>query len=318
MGVALGDVDGDGLVDLFVTHLTDETNTLWKQGPRGLFRDATLVDPAGPAALARHRLRHRDGRLRQRRRPGRGGRQRPRRPRRTGGQPGLGGRSGGPTPSATNSSPTTAAAGFRTFPRTTPRSARRRASAAAWRSATCSTTARWPCSTTEIGGPARLYRNVAADRGHWLEVRAVDPALHRDAYGAEVDGAGRRPALGALDQPRRQLPVQQRPAGPFRPGPGDHVDAVEILWPDGRRETFDGGRRTCGGSCAGARVGPRRKPRERGQKVYKPAAPGLVKRGDRRGRGRLVRLALVHAAGAAGRAAGRRGAGRRPGRRGGA
>jgi hypothetical protein len=50
MGVALGDVDGDGLFDLFVTHLTEETNTLWKQGPRGLFQDHTaparLVAPA--------------------------------------------------------------------------------------------------------------------------------------------------------------------------------------------------------------------------------------------------------------------------------
>ena len=43
MGVAVGDVDGDGLFDLFVTHLTEETNTLWKQGPRGLFRDRTAA-----------------------------------------------------------------------------------------------------------------------------------------------------------------------------------------------------------------------------------------------------------------------------------
>ena len=41
MGIAIGDVDGDGLFDLFVTHLTEETLTLWQQGPRGLFRDRT-------------------------------------------------------------------------------------------------------------------------------------------------------------------------------------------------------------------------------------------------------------------------------------
>ena len=40
MGVALGDVDGDGLLDLYVTHLASETNTLWKQGPRGQSGDA--------------------------------------------------------------------------------------------------------------------------------------------------------------------------------------------------------------------------------------------------------------------------------------
>ena len=47
MGVALGDVDGDGLEDVFVTHLAEETDTLWVQGPRGLFRDRT-----GGAGLA--------------------------------------------------------------------------------------------------------------------------------------------------------------------------------------------------------------------------------------------------------------------------
>src|SRR5207244_2522372 len=39
---------------------------------------------------------------------------------------------------------------------------------------------------TEIGGPARILRNIAPQRGHWLMVRAVDPALKRDAIGAEV------------------------------------------------------------------------------------------------------------------------------------
>ena len=49
MGIAIGDVDGDGLFDVFVTHLTDETNTLWKQGPRGIFQDCTVgLGLAGP------------------------------------------------------------------------------------------------------------------------------------------------------------------------------------------------------------------------------------------------------------------------------
>lgn len=46
MGIAVGDVDGDGLADLFVTHLTSEMNTLWKQGPPGRFLDRTLATSA--------------------------------------------------------------------------------------------------------------------------------------------------------------------------------------------------------------------------------------------------------------------------------
>src|SRR5712692_6424565 len=43
MGIAIGDVDGDGLFDIYVTHLTEESNVLWRQGPRGLFQDSTAA-----------------------------------------------------------------------------------------------------------------------------------------------------------------------------------------------------------------------------------------------------------------------------------
>ena len=39
MGIALGDVSGTGFFDLYVTHLTEETNTLWRQESAGLFRE---------------------------------------------------------------------------------------------------------------------------------------------------------------------------------------------------------------------------------------------------------------------------------------
>jgi hypothetical protein len=41
MGVALGDIDGNGLFDLFVTHLTTELHRAWTQDSPGMFRDAT-------------------------------------------------------------------------------------------------------------------------------------------------------------------------------------------------------------------------------------------------------------------------------------
>ena len=46
MGVAVGDIDNDGLLDVFVTHLGTEMNTLWRQNPRGQFADKTLSSGA--------------------------------------------------------------------------------------------------------------------------------------------------------------------------------------------------------------------------------------------------------------------------------
>src|SRR5439155_11965084 len=43
MGIAVGDVSNGGLLDVFVTHLGTETHTLWRQGPRGQFKDSTVA-----------------------------------------------------------------------------------------------------------------------------------------------------------------------------------------------------------------------------------------------------------------------------------
>ncbi|MEO8353809.1 MAG: VCBS repeat-containing protein, partial [Chthoniobacteraceae bacterium] len=50
MGIALADVNGDHVFDVFVAHLIEETHTLWMQSPRGLFQDRTA-----PSGLARPR-----------------------------------------------------------------------------------------------------------------------------------------------------------------------------------------------------------------------------------------------------------------------
>ena len=52
MGLAVGDIDGDEDLDLFVTHLTDETNTLYlNEGMMG-FRDGTAHAGLGQPGLA--------------------------------------------------------------------------------------------------------------------------------------------------------------------------------------------------------------------------------------------------------------------------
>ncbi len=95
---------------------------------------------------------------------------------------------------------------------------------------------------SNVHGPARLYRNDAPREGHWLTVRAVDPRLGRDAIGARicVTAGGRRlyrtiaGALGYISS--SQLEAH------FGLGDAADVSKIEVRWPDGRRETFGGGR----------------------------------------------------------------------------
>ncbi len=51
MGVDVGDVDGDGDPDIFLTHLRGETNTLYINGGDGFFEDRTIEYGFGAASL---------------------------------------------------------------------------------------------------------------------------------------------------------------------------------------------------------------------------------------------------------------------------
>ncbi len=52
MGVAAGDYDGDGDEDLFMTHLTGETNTVFVNDGRGWFEDRSVVSGLGGPSKA--------------------------------------------------------------------------------------------------------------------------------------------------------------------------------------------------------------------------------------------------------------------------
>ena len=244
MGTALADVDGDGLFDLFVSHVRQEQNVLWRQGPRGQFRDGTAT--AGLTDIRWHG---------------------------TGfgvvladfdndGAPDLAVVNGDIEASAA-ASDVAAAADLGPF---WSRYAQRnqlfandgkgrfqelsRAGEPFCASPNVARGLAWgdvfsdggvDLLVTTIAGPARLYRNIVPHRGHWVTVRAIDPFLNRDAYGARVTvRAGGRARVGLIN-PGESFLCSNDPKAHFGLGAFDQVDSVSLLWPDGTEEVFPGG-----------------------------------------------------------------------------
>jgi hypothetical protein len=81
---------------------------------------------------------------------------------------------------------------------------------------------------------------VVPNRGHWLLVRAIDPELHRDAYGAEIRvHAGGRSSVGWIN-PATSFLCSNEVRAHFGLGAAQRVDDIEVLWPDGTSEIFGG------------------------------------------------------------------------------
>jgi hypothetical protein len=242
MGIALGDVKGDGLFDVFITHLTDETNRLWRQGPRGFFQDRTAdsglagshwrgtgfgtvladFDHDGSLDLALV-----NGRVKR--------------------MSFLGnddeamktlGPFWGPYAERNQLFAGDGAGRFRDLSLVNDPLCRR---ARVGRGLACGDIdgdGAMDLLVTTIAGPAYLYRNVAPKKGHWLLVRAIDPALHRDAYGAEITvQAGKRRWLGWIN-PGYSYLCSNDPRAHFGLGQAEHVDAIQVVWPDGTSEAF--------------------------------------------------------------------------------
>ncbi|HEX5272206.1 MAG TPA: CRTAC1 family protein [Gemmataceae bacterium] len=240
MGVGMADVDGDGMFDLFITHLTSEQHTLWKQGPRGVFHDASaqarLTAPrwrgtgfgtaladfdcdGWPDAVVAH------GRVSQ----GTGPVYQP-----------LGDHWG----AYAERNQLLANDGSGHFNDISPVNR-----------ALCGTpnVARGlavgdidgdgalDLVLTTAGNRARVYRNVAPGRGHWLKVRAVEKGGKRDALGAELTLAAGGRRLSRVVRTAESYFSASDGVAHFGLGKADAYDAVEVAWPDGSRERFAGG-----------------------------------------------------------------------------
>ncbi len=91
---------------------------------------------------------------------------------------------------------------------------------------------------TSIEGPARVFHNVAPKKGKWLIARAYDPVRKRDAIGAMITvKAGGRTWLGFAN-PGQSYCTSGDPRAFFGLGDVSAIDEVLITWPDGARESF--------------------------------------------------------------------------------
>ena len=92
---------------------------------------------------------------------------------------------------------------------------------------------------TNGGGRARLIRNNR-EQGHWLMIRAVDPALRRDAIGATITVVVGEKRLQRLIAPGYSFLSSNDPRAHFGLGTAARVDRIIVRWPDGKIETHPG------------------------------------------------------------------------------
>jgi hypothetical protein len=90
-----------------------------------------------------------------------------------------------------------------------------------------------------IASPARIFRNVAPQRGHWALVRTIDPALGgRDAYGAEITIVAGGKTFRGWCNPASSYASSNDPRTHFGLGPAPEIESIAVLWPDGAFEDF--------------------------------------------------------------------------------
>jgi hypothetical protein len=235
MGIAYGDIEGKGMSDLFVTHLTSEYHSLWKQGPRGQFQERTAE-----AGLTAAHWRgtgfgtafgdfDNDGSLDLAVVNGAVARNSP--------------------PSDSYWKPyaernqlfaNDGRGKFRDLSRSNPDFCGTAGVSRGLAVGDYDGDGGLDLLVTRIGASARLFRNVAPDRGHWIVIRAVEKVAPRDAIGAEVRvRAGSRRWVRLIQSGGSYL-CSHDPRAHVGLGDLTRIDEIDVRWADGTEEVFPG------------------------------------------------------------------------------
>jgi hypothetical protein len=241
MGIAFGDVNGDGLMDVFVTHLPSELHIGWVQGPAGFFQDRTSAiglasarwhgtgfgtafadfdqDGALDLAVVNGAVKRLDAAA-----------------------PGLNRQDYWSWYAERNQLFANDDAGrFRDVSLDNPSFSSPAGVSRGLAIGDIDGDGALDVLVTRTASSARVFRNVVPSRGHWLKIRAIEPAHGgRDAYGAEITvRAGQRRWKRVIVAGTSFLSSSPADAH-VGLGSVDRVDAIDVAWPDGTDEHFPG------------------------------------------------------------------------------
>ncbi len=234
MGIAYGDTDGDGRDDLFVTHLSAEHHALWRKEARGHFIDRTAA-----AGLTRSKWRgtgfgtvladfncnsHLDLAIV------------------NGAVWRIEGKTSGDYWSAYRERNQLFAndgrGDFRDISEDNPAFSGGEGVSRGLAVGDYDNDGALDLLVTQIGGKARLFRNVAPDRGHWLQVRALAAIAPRDAIGAIVLIRVGDKQLTRHVQPGFSYQTSNDPRVHFGLGAISRIEELRVTWPNGSIEVF--------------------------------------------------------------------------------
>ncbi|MEZ5393229.1 MAG: CRTAC1 family protein [Bryobacterales bacterium] len=93
---------------------------------------------------------------------------------------------------------------------------------------------------TNAGSAPILYRNQIEGRGHWIQFRLVGKAGNPEAIGAQIHLRAGDVTLMRFVDGGNGFAGQSSTAVHFGLGAQTKVDAIDVRWPDGSRQSFSG------------------------------------------------------------------------------